>query len=147
MNKNGFFNFFWSNKPGPDEKLFNESSNESKKQIYQYEIDSIRDQIKEKYIIYNNIYNEVNDIINNSSEIILPLSSFSEYINNFSKSLKTLYSKIINQINNMNKRNEINNNKENNNANIIIKSYKDDCIIYDERKKDDQNNITNIIHN
>ena len=145
LNKNGFFNFFWSNKPGPDEKLFNESSNESKKQIYQYEIDSIRDQIKEKYIIYNNIYNEVNDIINNSSEIILPLSSFSEYINNFSNALKTLYSKIINQINNMNKRNEINNNKKNNNANIIIKSYKDDCIVYDERKKDAQNNITNII--
>ena len=109
-------NIFSSNKIDPDEKIFKESLNESNKQMCEYEIDSLRCEINEKFLKHQNICNEVNDMINKSSEIILPLNVFSHSIIQFSEDLRDLYSKIRNEINNIKTCN-----KENNLKKILMK--------------------------
>ena len=145
-NKYSLFNIFWSNESLPDEKAFNESLKKSNKQIYQYEIDSIREDIEENGINYDKIYNETNEIINNSSEIFLPLNYFYNDIIQFSEALKFLYSNVKTQINIMNKNKEVDIKQKKENKNIIENNIKDDFLIINkEEKKDKNNDIINII--
>ena len=74
----------------PDFNSFNFSLIENSKQIYDYEIHSIREIIEENQTKYDFLYDEINLSINNNDDINLVLSMFSNQIKNFSKNLEDL---------------------------------------------------------
>ena len=130
----------------PDKNEFNESLNKSYMQIYQYEVDSIRNQIEKEYLNYENKNKEINDIINNPSEILSPLTIFLNYILKFSEALRTLYSDLKNQLDNINISKEGNNLNKNSNESFIKKNDEDDYfIINNDGKIDIDKNIEDII--
>ena len=84
----------------PDFNSFNFSLIENSKQIYDYEIHSIREIIEENQTKYDFLNDEINLSINNNDNINLVLSMFSNQIKNFSKNLEDLSNNINKEIEN-----------------------------------------------
>ena len=152
-NKKVGYNFFKFFGTEDDEKKLNEALNESNKYIYNCEIDSIKESLKEKNLKYDSVSDEIYGIIGNNSEIILPLNLFSNYIKQFVEALGNLYTSIKNQIQIQNKNIEGQIEQKNQNLNEKTSEKKEQnefIIIGDDDKKENEKiskAIENIIYN
>ena len=149
-NKNSLFNLSKSSNQETDEEIFNEELKASNKQIYKYEIDSIREKIEEKYLNYDKIYCEINEVINNSSEIKVTFYLFSNFVKQFSESLGNFNFQIKSFIQKPNNNNATNDEpkKLNVNPNILnITEDENDFIIIskEEREADEEKIVDKII--
>ena len=145
-NKNSSINLLKPSSQKTDEDIFNEEIQASNIQIYKYEIDSVREIIEETKLKYDKIYNEINEVINNSSEIKVTFNLFSNFVKQFWEFLGNFNFQIKNLIQNPNKNNENNNNAKKLNVNpsiLNINEEENDFIIIDVRE--DEKNCEIII--
>ena len=140
-----------SNIPDFDYSIFNFALDEFNKEIYNYELNSIKEIIEEDQNKYNKLFDEINLIINDNSQINIALVMFSENIKKFAEFLENVCSNINTEIEKQNSKSQqptihskycdekklfIKNKKSTNDVNSII----------DENNKDNvENKVFNII--
>ena len=111
---NDIFNYSNLTISDEDEKIFKDAFNENKKLLYNYEIQEMHESINEKYLEYDKLHNDLNNIIVNSSEMSLVFKMFSEFIKQFCNILTNLSSQLMLKFGNKNTKKDIKNEKKTN---------------------------------
>ena len=143
INDNSKFNYSTKYELMEDDKIFNQELNENNKKIYKYEIEFIRGKINKKIINFNKSYGEINDVLNNSSEIYLAFNLFSNFIKQINLVLVDFNAKIKAQIQAKEKDPDKNNGIFKVNSNIIKEN--DDFTLVEKAKTTTIPDIVNKI--
>ena len=147
---NNFFNYSNLTISEEDEKIFKDAFYENKKQLYNYEIQEMHESINEKYLEYDKLHKELNNIIVNSSEISLVFKMFSDFVKQFCNILTNFSSQLMLKFDNKNIKKDIKNEKKINHIknNLLNNNTSNNNFIISDKNKqftENEKKINSII--